>query len=118
MELTPQIFEEIARRAREDRHEPIVPFEMLKRFYFRKVDELERVRSLLTEQKEEEVKLFLHQWKGNCESYGLGFMGERSRYIEDLFRRGRLEHVAEEFAFIEEYLKLKREEFEAEPPLH
>ncbi len=116
MDLAPQIFEEIARRAREDRHEPIVPFEMLQRFYFRKLEELGQVRSLLTEQKEEEVKLYLHQWKGNCESYGLGFMGERSRYIEDAFRRGRLEHVAEEICFIEEYLKLKREEFEHERP--
>lgn len=117
MDFAPQIFEEIARRAREDRHEPIVPFEMLKRFYFRKLDELGRVRALLTEQKEDEVRLFLHQWKGNCESYGLGFMGERSRYIEDAFRRGRLEHVEEEICFIEEYLKLKREEFEPEQTL-
>lgn len=111
MELAPQIFEEIARRAREDQHEPIVPEEMLRRFFFRKLEELERVRSLVREHRDEEVKQFLHQWKGNCESFGLGFMGERSRYMEDAYRRGRHEHVEEEIVFIETYLFLKKENF-------
>lgn len=115
MEVAPQIFEEIARRAREDRHEPVVPPEMLRRFFYRKLEELDRVRELVRDHQDDEVKKFLHEWKGNCESFGLGFMGERSRSIEDAYRRGRPEHVEEEIVFIATYLFLKRENFEHAP---
>lgn len=107
---------DLSRKILSENYEPQLK-DFIAEFYKDRVDDVSSLKLALEDQERSKIAALAHNWKGYAKPYGFNYLGELGAEIESLaktenFEAEDFEKIRELVHIVEDYLKLKAEQFE------